>query len=204
MESTALLPVRVLGAYRCEGSRAIIVVMDSDIILADAPELLDDNDNPVSGSWMSLGQSQRHGLVWIAMPNGDIDPSRISIHPDIIVPNTPLKSKPASAWQGEIKSIPHASGNTHTCGLICSRPWTDYVCQISEINALIARFETTTTTTTTQWSKPSQRPYTMTNTSHISAWHTLDRVELLKDQVRVVRDLLDLEPDSKCECIEKK
>ena len=39
----------------------------------------------------------------------------------------------------------------------------------------------------------------MNNTSHISAWHTLDRVQLLKDQVRVVRDLLELEPDSKCE-----
>lgn len=73
------------------------------------------------------------------------------------------------------------------------------MCQISEINALIARFETTAT----QWSKPSQRPYTMTNTSHISAWHTLDRVELLKDQVRVVRDLLDLEPESKCEYMEQ-
>lgn len=68
------------------------------------------------------------------------------------------------------------------------------MCQIPEINALIARFETSTT----HWSKPSQQPYIMNNTSHISAWHTLDRVQLLKDQVRVVRDLLDLEPESKC------
>ncbi|CDS12694.1 hypothetical protein LRAMOSA04880 [Lichtheimia ramosa] len=167
----ALLPVRILGAYRCEGSRAIIVVMDSDVILSDVPCLLDDNDKPVSASWMSLGPNQQHGIVWIAMPDSQVNPSRINIHPDIIVPNTPLKSKPASAWQGEIKSIPYAS----------------------EINALIARFETSTT----HWSKPSQQPYIMNNPSHISAWHTLDRVQLLKDQVRVVRDLLDLEPESK-------
>lgn len=104
--------MRILGAYRCEGSRAIIVVMDSDVILTDAPCLLDDNDKPVSASWTSLGPNQQHGIVWIAMPDSQVNPSRINIHPDIIVPNTPLKSKPASAWQGEIKSIPYASGNT--------------------------------------------------------------------------------------------
>lgn len=35
-----------------------------------------------------------------------------------------------------------------------------------------------------------------------TAWFTLDKTQLLKDEIQTVRDLLELEPDSACKYLE--
>lgn len=34
-----------------------------------------------------------------------------------------------------------------------------------------------------------------------TAWFTLDKTQLLKDEIETVRELLELEPDSACKCL---
>ncbi|KAG0175133.1 hypothetical protein DFQ29_007234 [Apophysomyces sp. BC1021] len=47
------------------------------------------------------------------------------------------------------------------------------------------------------WKPLQGRHYTDPSTSDRESWYTLNRVELLKEEIQAVRDLLDLEPESK-------
>lgn len=50
------------------------------------------------------------------------------------------------------------------------------------------------------WTPSSTKMYKDPTLYDQSAWFTLDKIELLKVEIRAIRDLLELEPDSACKC----
>lgn len=60
------------------------------------------------------------------------------------------------------------------------------------------RVEALKCTLVDSWSPFSTKMYKDPTLNDQTAWFTLDKTQLLKDEIQTVRDLLELEPDSAC------
>ncbi|KAI9029012.1 hypothetical protein CLU79DRAFT_696732 [Phycomyces nitens] len=173
----ALEMVSFLGVFRLNGSPLLVASFNDSITLIKAPVVLTKDNKQVSGSWLSLGKSPESGSIWIFSPLGNSEePSKVSLETNGVLPSSSEKSVPSGTW---LRTVETVNGCPDT---------------LSRLSTYQARFnspEKAWKPNTTKWFKDS-------SANNQASWYTLDRVEILKEEIEAVRELIDLEPESKC------
>ncbi|KAI8142547.1 hypothetical protein BJV82DRAFT_540049 [Fennellomyces sp. T-0311] len=165
-------PIMFLGAYTFAKHFFVVLLFDDEVFLKNPPKMLDGAGNAVDGSWVSGGSgSSGSSTVWIFKPVNTKCPTKVRIEPANLVPSTLSRSTPTTVLEEPIVALEE------------SNDFTIYSTQLS------SRFESQT--------PPNKQPLTFPSLSDSSAWHTLDPITLLREEIATVRELLDIEPDSK-------
>ncbi|KAF7721153.1 hypothetical protein EC973_005360 [Apophysomyces ossiformis] len=141
--------VSLLGAFCIEESALVVIGFNDDITLTKAPTVIDANDQPVLGQWMSLSARDK-GAVWIFAPSGK-------------------------------KLLRYLVGQ----------------CLITGILERMKSYEERFNDISNVWKPLKHQRYADPSASGSQTWYTLDPIQLLKDEIQAVRDLLDIEPESK-------
>ncbi|KAG0186571.1 hypothetical protein DFQ28_007600 [Apophysomyces sp. BC1034] len=165
--------VSLLGAFCVEGSNVVVVGFDDVITLVKSPLMTDSDGQTITGQWISLNTPDK-GSVWMFYPSEGI-PTHVQIQPEDLLPSSSARSLQETQYRRKIETIPCGPG-------ILDR---------------MKSYEERFIAGTDIWKPLQGRHYTDPSTSDRESWYTLNRVELLKEEIQAVRDLLDLEPESK-------
>ncbi|KAG2218567.1 hypothetical protein INT45_014156, partial [Circinella minor] len=171
-------PVLFFGAFRFSSSHLVILIFDDDISLVSPPKMMDSSTGKtIEGSWLPINPtSAETSTTWVYKPwDTSKNPDSLSIEPNGLVASSLSKSISKTCLNKPILSIE-----------------SDNDC-ILRLTQLEERFKSDQWPfSTTKRCFPSLSPAT-----EQSSWHTLDHVNLLKEEILTVRELLEIEPDSK-------
>ncbi|KAL0090241.1 hypothetical protein J3Q64DRAFT_1728964 [Phycomyces blakesleeanus] len=173
----ALEMVSFLGVFRLKGSPLLVAGFNDPITLLKEPAVLTKDNKKVSGSWLPLGKSlQSSGSIWIfsPLPNSG-EPEKVSLETDSVLPSSSEKSVPPGAWSRKVETV-----------IGCPET-------LSRVSTFQAKFGSTEKA----WKPATTKHYKDSSANNQANWYTLDRVEILKEEIEAVRELIDLEPESK-------
>ncbi|KAI7903509.1 uncharacterized protein BX663DRAFT_485656 [Cokeromyces recurvatus] len=164
------------GAYQIEQDTSLVIFGFNDKIrFMQPPQLLDHNGKLIQSTLYSLvGENSSIWAMWIKSEKKDIAKELI-IHSNSILPSSSSKSIPLDKiWRVEIKRLER--------GPVVYE-------KIQSLKKQVLNSEN-------EWKELTTKLYKDPTLNDQTAWYTLDKVQLLKDEIETVRELLELEPNS--------
>ncbi|KAI8369858.1 hypothetical protein EDC96DRAFT_440570 [Choanephora cucurbitarum] len=164
--------VECIGAYALQDDPSIIYVgLNDSVKWLAAPSLAH-----VSTKLYPLcSRDKESASTWaLVMDSTTADyPQKLTIQSNTVLPSTSAKSVPQDmVWEVDIKRIAQPSALQKRIAQL--QPFQD------------------------EWKPTSSRMYDDPTLQDQSSWFSLDKVQLLKDEIAVVRELLEIEPESAC------
>ncbi|KAI9490040.1 hypothetical protein BDB00DRAFT_839847 [Zychaea mexicana] len=170
-------PIQFIGAFKLTSSPLVILIFDDDVSFVSAPTMIEDKtEDTVEGSWLPVGRnsSSSTSTVWVYKPKtANSSPATVRISSSNLMPSTRSKATLTTSLERPIIKIP-ADDVSATC---------------------LARIEERLKTD--HWTPSTKRSIPVSSISSQCAWHTLDHARLLKEEIFTVRELLEIEPNSK-------
>ncbi|KAI8079694.1 uncharacterized protein B0P05DRAFT_541630 [Gilbertella persicaria] len=161
--------VECMGAYSLESKPTAIYLGFNDMIkFIEPPTVLDEQSNRVPSRLYPLCSKNGESASTWMLAVDVANAKTISLQSNAILPSTSAKSISQKTWQVEIKKMMQGSVIQERVALVKSR----------------------------EWQPVSIKMYKDPILEDQSAWFALDKVQLLKDEIETVRELLEIEPDS--------
>jgi geranylgeranyl transferase type-2 subunit alpha len=167
--------VTLSGAYQLKDTPLVILGFNDVIKFMQLPQLLDVNNQCLSGKLYPLNQENSEcSSIWVFLLDNDTSAKTVTIQSETILPSTASKSIPSNkTWELNVQQITRGQG-------------------------AYERVESIKTNLKKSWTPLSTKMYKDPTLNDQTAWFTLDKAQLLKDEIETVRELLELEPDSAC------
>ncbi|KAI9484081.1 MAG: hypothetical protein EXX96DRAFT_477207 [Benjaminiella poitrasii] len=165
------------GAYQLEQDTSLIVFGFNDKVrFMQPPQLLDHDGNPIKSTLYSLdGENSSIWAVWIQSEE-DVTSEELVIHANTVLPSSSARTLPLDKiWKIEVE--------------VCKRGPVVYE-RLQSLKELLKDKK--------EWKGLKTKMYKDPASDNQTSWFSLDKVQLLRDEIETVRELLELEPDSAC------
>ncbi|CAO3638399.1 unnamed protein product [Mucor hiemalis] len=165
--------VECTNALQLKGSSLVFLGFNDAINFMELPKVYNEKNESLLGKLYPLcHEKDEKSSIWIfSLDISTATAARIHIQSETILPSTASSSIPTNMkWDISVNQL-------------------DYQ-DVSE------RVEALKCTLVDSWSPFSTKMYKDPTLNDQTAWFTLDKTQLLKDEIQTVRDLLELEPDS--------
>ncbi|CAO3643970.1 unnamed protein product [Cunninghamella blakesleeana] len=166
-------PVTFLGAYKWENEPTIIIGFNDDVRFIELPIVRSQNEQIMTGQWygisFSSSLSTAGSSLWIFIPeNNNEQPLNIEIESNSVYPiSSSMTIEKNILWKHEITII-----TSHS----------DTLTKLTSVHRFIPKL---------------LHQYKDSITADSNEWYNIDIIETIKEEIAAVRDLIDVEPDSK-------
>ncbi|KAI8384049.1 hypothetical protein BD560DRAFT_384788 [Blakeslea trispora] len=164
--------VECIGAYCLEEDPSVVYIGFNDSVkFLTMPQLANSNSVLSSKMYPICSRDNEAASTWVIVTDkADGYPEKLIIQSSTILPSTSAKSVPQEIlWELEINKITQAS-------VLQKR--------VAELHLK------------EEWQPTSSKMYNDPTLQDQSAWFSLDKVQLLKDEIETVCELLEIEPES--------
>ncbi|KAG2228636.1 hypothetical protein INT48_007089 [Thamnidium elegans] len=164
--------VELLGAYQLKDTPLVILGFNDMIKFMQVPQLFDANNQPLLGKLYPLCEDSGNASIWLFLLDNNIAAKNIIFDAaSTILPSSSSKKVPCKQWDMNITEMDKGEG-------------------------VFKRVESLKNNLKNVWVPPSTKMYKDPALNDQTSWYTLDRIQLVKDEIETVRELLELEPDS--------
>ncbi|KAI7864421.1 hypothetical protein BDF14DRAFT_1744877 [Spinellus fusiger] len=151
-----------------------VIGFNDTVTLTATPTVTTKENQPIEGQWLSLGSSSETGSVWLFSYSSETgEPWQVILDPLYVLPSTNEKSVPSTPWKSPV----------HTMSSTLERK--------AHMMSYQDRFNAQDQVLKPRHTRQSLHLFSEDQVH----WHTLDRTELLREEIEAVRGLLEIEPD---------
>ncbi|RCH89746.1 hypothetical protein CU098_006449, partial [Rhizopus stolonifer] len=163
--------VELIGAYCLKDTRFIVLAFNDNVRLTQQPQVLNHKGEVLEGSLYPLPENARRpdrASLWIY--SSEQDASKVVITSESVLPSSSSKLCHTTSWNKKVEQIDRGSETSDRLKK-----------KLQENNI---------------WIPSSARIYQDPTLNDQTEWFTLNRSQLLKEEINTVRELLKVEPES--------
>ncbi|KAG0750100.1 hypothetical protein G6F57_002067 [Rhizopus arrhizus] len=168
--------VELIGAYQLKDTPFIILAFNDIVRMRQMPSILNGKNEPLEGNMYPIpekDEKKESSSIWVySLTNQETEACQVIISSDAILPSGSGRIGPKDIWNVQIQQIERGP-NTH-----------------KRMKTIVSSLESR------GWTPTSSKIYNDPTTNEHVSWFTLDKTQLLIEEINTVRDLLDLEPES--------
>ncbi|KAG1176673.1 hypothetical protein G6F70_003372 [Rhizopus microsporus] len=169
-------PVELLGAYHLKDTRFVILAFNDIVRLTQKPSVLKEQGDLLDGNLYPIPEKNKRkdsASIWIyVLSEDDLVVDRVSISSSSILPSSSGRRALDKSWDIQIQSVEKDKA----------------ICE--SMSTLVSTLEKSA------WTPSFARMYKDPTIEAQSDWFTLDKVQLLREEIDTVRELLEIEPTS--------
>ncbi|CAO3630995.1 unnamed protein product [Cunninghamella echinulata] len=169
-------PVSILGAFRWENNSTVVIAFNDAVRFSAFPKVFDQNQQTILGNWYGISSSSSTPSItgcslWSFIPENDKrqqQPMIIEMKSNSVYPvSSAMTIEQNTLWKQNVT-------------VITSHP--DILTKLTSAHKFSPRLI---------------HQYKDSITTDSNSWYTLDIIDIIKEEITAVRDLIDIEPDSK-------